>query len=58
MAWETYLNFFVSYRRWLLERIRKDLEAQAEAVKSKQQGVQLTQGNSSVSLPTGGARKF
>lgn len=33
MSWETYYNFPVSYKKWLIERINKEIQEAAEANK-------------------------
>lgn len=38
MTWEDYYNFPVSYKRWLIERIKKEIE------KGKDNGNELTKG--------------
>lgn len=58
MDWNTYLNFYVSYRRWLLERIAKDLEEQARQLKERQQGQQMVVNGEPVKLPSIGPKKF
>lgn len=58
MDWNTYFNFFVSYRRWLLERIAKDLDEQAKQIKERQQGQQLVHNGKEISLPRPGTKKF
>ena len=58
MDWNTYINFFVSYRIWLLNRIKEDLTEQAKQMKERQQGQQLVHNGQAANLPSGGPRKF
>lgn len=58
MDWNTYVGFYVSYRKWLLQRIAKDLEEQAKQVKERQQGQQLVHNGQAASIPGSGPRKF
>ena len=58
MDWTTYYNFNIVYRRWLIERIGKDLEAKAQQLKEKQQGPQLVSNGAPARVPNVSSRKF
>ena len=58
MDWNTYFNFHISYRKWLMQRIAKDLEEQAKQLKERQQGQQLVHNGQAASIPSTGPRKF
>lgn len=36
MPWESYIRLYISYRRWLVNRIIEDLEAQKQATQNAQ----------------------
>lgn len=57
LSWESYCNFYVSYRRWLMDRIRQDLEEQSKHLKQQQASSKASHGRTTPSH-TGGKRMF
>lgn len=58
MDWETYYNYPIIYRRWLITRIAKDLEEQATAIKERNGQKEMISNGQQVNVPRGSKKNF